>query len=360
MEPHRRKNTPPRRDSGNGGDESKIPEGEVPPPVESDPATYDSPNQPYVDPGEMHYDPGQALAEEAASPYAEVDPVAPQSYVDPNQVNPNQAYVDPNQPYVDPGAQPYVEPVLEPAADARVYDGTPARLPQSHPRKKLAKKKTIRRGAARSPIAGGARPGAIPRPAHAGGGGISVMTVFLSLCAIVMLAVVAFVVLPKDLSKVSGYPATPIATGKPRNLLDESQRVMISRDKALTFTEEQVNAYLNERLQGKQDGMMAILVKFKGVYVDFTPGYAEVIVEREFLGMPLTMSAKIKAEKFRRQVLYKPAGWTIGKIEFKSRNIKPVIEMFTRLRETLQDEYQAIKLMADVRFEEDRLVLDPT
>jgi hypothetical protein len=339
--------------------------------LDPDPATYEAPEQPYVDPGDMHYDPGQALAEESVSPYAEVDPTT-QPYVDPNQayVDPNQAYVDPaTQPYVDPAAQPYVDPAQQqpyvdpapaPASDAGVYDDAPAPAPKGHARKRVPKKKIVRRGAARVPVTGGTSPGAIPRPVPVSRGGISVMTVFLTLCAIIMLGVVTFVVLPKDLSKVAGYPATATVSGQPRNLLDESQRVMISRDKALTFTEEQVNTYLNNRLQGKQDGMMAILVKFKGVYVDFTPGYAEVIVEREFLGMPLTMSAKIKGEKFRRQVLYKPAGWTIGKIEFKSRNIKPVIEMFTRLRETLQEEYQAIKLMADVRFEEDRLVLDPT
>ena len=381
MKPHRRKKTPPRREqeSQDHANEAEAtpPSEAVPqeaPALDPDPATYQAPAEPYVDPGDMQYDPGQALAEESTSPYAETDPAQP--YVDPGQqaVDPSyQAYVEPPaEPYVDPAQAGYVDPnqaystpppppPADPSPDAGIYDEAPVTSsPKAHPRKKIAKKKSVRRAPAARPVTTGARPGGYTRPAPSSGGGVSVMTVFLSLCAVVMLAIVAFVVLPKNLKTIAGYPATPTVSGESRNLLDEGQKLMINRDGELSLTEEQVNTYLNERLKGKQEGMMAILVKFKGVYIDFTPGFAEVFVERELLGIPLTMSAKIKGERFRRQVLYKPAGWSIGKIEFKSRNIKPVIEMFTRLRESMQDEYQVLKMMTDVRFEEDRLVLDPS
>lgn len=184
------------------------------------------------------------------------------------------------------------------------------------------------------------------------------MTVFLTLVALAMLGIVAMVMMPKDLSAVKGYPVNPLSNETPANLLDQAQRVMIDREKAITFSEEDVNAYLNHRLQGEQGGAISALVKFKGVYVDFTPEHAEVIIEREIFGMPVTMSSKIRAEKFRRQVLYKSAGWSLGKIEFNSRNIKPVIEMFMRLRKTCMEEFTTMKQMADVRFEQDALVLD--
>ena len=70
----------------------------------------------------------------------------------------------------------------------------------------------------------------------------------------------------------------PLATGKPRNLLEESQKIMIQRTSEVTFTEEEVNQYLNHRLQAEQTGLMAALVKFRGVYIDFSPGFAEVVI----------------------------------------------------------------------------------
>ena len=184
------------------------------------------------------------------------------------------------------------------------------------------------------------------------------MTVFISLIALAMLAVVTMVLLPKDMSSVKGYPVNPMTSGEPRNLLDEAQKVMISREEVLTLTEADVNAYLNQRLAGKQDGAVSSIVKFKGVYADFSPGMVEIFVERELFGLPLTMSSKIKAEKFRSQVRYQSAGWSLGRIEFNSRNIKPVIEMFERLRATCQEEMITMRQMVDVRFEEDALVLD--
>ncbi len=185
------------------------------------------------------------------------------------------------------------------------------------------------------------------------------MTVFLSIIAIAMLGAVAMVVRPMDLSKVAGYPVDPLATTKPRNLLEEAQKAMIDRDAVLVFTEEEVNRYLNHRLSGEQTGPMAALVKFRGVCVDFAPATAEIIIEREFLGMPMTMSAKLKNEKFRQQVVYKPTGWTLGKVELGSRNVKPVIELFLRLRDTCIDEYHVLQQMREVSFEQDRIALNP-
>lgn len=188
------------------------------------------------------------------------------------------------------------------------------------------------------------------------------MGVFLFLIALAMLAVVGVVLLPKDISSVKGYPVNPLTSegGEPRNLLDEAQKVMISRDKDLVLSEEEVNRYLNHRLQGQQGGLMSSLVKFRGVYVDFSPERAEIIVERSIFGKPITLTSQIRTEKFQRQTLYRPAGWSIGKLEFTSRNIKPIIDMFFRMRLAFDEEYSTLRQMADVRFEENQVVLDAT
>lgn len=353
MEPHRRKDNPPRREGGSEHpEEEHVPETPVDPAADqgyANPGVYEEPTQEYVDPN--------------------------QQYVDPNQqyVDPNQGQVDPNQQYADPSAYdqqpaPEAAPPPPPAIttpNAGVYDEAPAQPePAPAPAARTPKKKVVRRAA------GGRRP-ATPRtrstykrptPSYAGGGGISVMTVFLMLVAIGMIAVIAFVVLPKEnMDTISGYPHNPMAeNAQPRNLLSEAQKVMTTRAEPVSFTEKEVNSYLNDRLSGEQSGLMASVVQFKGVYVDFTPGIAEIIIEREIFGQHLTTSAKVRAEPFKSQIVYRPAGWTIGRIELGSRNIKPIIDMFMRLRNTMGEEFATMKQMVDVKFENDRIVLDPT
>ena len=185
------------------------------------------------------------------------------------------------------------------------------------------------------------------------------MSVFLGLCAIAMLIPVVLVFLPRDLSAVQGYPADTFPEDEPRNLLAEAQEIMVSRDRELTFSEEEINTYLNERLRGQQDGMMAPLVRFRGVYADFASDSAEVIVQRDLFGLPLTLGARFRSEKYRGQVVFRPVRWSIGRLSFRSLSIQPVLEMYMRLRKVCEDEYHVLKMMHEVRFEEDRLVLDP-
>ncbi|MCB1207143.1 MAG: hypothetical protein KDN18_23025 [Verrucomicrobiae bacterium] len=384
MKPHRRKDNPPRRESGEGGQAGEeYPEAGDP--QEFDPAAYAE---------QVPYDPGAALAEEnetyGASESVDYDPNQA-AYADPNQAyyesgqggyvdpgetayyDPNQgAYVDPNQAayyapneagYADPGQEAYYEPNqgYPVPSGSGVYDEAPAPPPVSPPPAAPApKKKVTHRAPQRRPAAGkrppsSRRPG--PKPVTYGGG-VSFMTVFLSLVAVAMLAVVVMVMLPRDMSAVGAYPVNPLSGEKPRNLLAEVQKEMIDRKSELSFTEAEVNQYLNHRLAGEQKGAMAALVKFRGIYLDFEKDSADVIIEREFFGMPITMSAKLVAEPVRGRASYKSAGWTLGRVELGSRNVKPVIEMFLRLRGACVDEYQAIQQMSDVRFEDDRLVLD--
>ena len=102
---------------------------------------------------------------------------------------------------------------------------------------------------------------------------------------------------------------------------------------------------------------MGALVQFKGIYADFSNEQAEFLIEREIFGFPVTMSSKVKAEAFRGSLSFRSNGWTLGKIDLSSRNVKPVIEMFIRLRGSFLDEYQVLQTMANVSFEEDKVTL---
>jgi hypothetical protein len=413
MSPHPRQPTPPRRDNGSpGGGEGAHEEGVAPEeqyvPDESiayDPgAALADDNQGYAQAGYEYADPNQEYVDPNAiydeTQYTYADPN--QGYVDPNAIydetqytyaDPNQGYADPNaiydentQAYVDPG-QIYIDPATgyevagheyvdpnqqagypEPGyATGGVYDDAPEpayQAPPPPPPRPVKKKVTSRAPQQRLATPPRKIPGGgyrRPAPTYNTGGGFSFMTVLLTLVALAMLGAVAMVVLPRDMTTVAAYPVNPLtATGKPRNLLEEAQKMMVTRTADLSFTEEEVNQYLNHRLQAEQTGPMAALVKFRGVYIDFTPGFADVIIERELFGMPLTMSATITTEKFRQQTIYRASNWHLGRVDLGKRTIKPVIDLFLRLRMSCLDEFQTLQQMVDVKFEDNKVFLDAT
>ncbi|MDB2496951.1 hypothetical protein N9X25_07365 [Verrucomicrobiales bacterium] len=364
MKPHKRKNTPPRREQGEEHQEANVTPAEeqaAPPEQQSQDVYQETEQYPIKEP---QYDPGQALVDPSMQPpeprqaYADPNP-APQdhgqAYVDPNQLqhDPAQAFVDPGSAYDPNAGVPGSPPVgsLPPVP----HPGTAERVTRS-PQRKMA---TSGRGPRRRPSTKRAS-SRYQKPKPSYGGGISVMDVFLFLVACAMIVVIVMVVMPKDLSGLKGHPVDPLLEKKDvRNLLAEGQKIMVERKQALEISEAEVNKYLNVRLQGDQEGIMSSLVKFKGAYFDFSPDLAEVIIERELLGMPITMTSRIRPEKFQRQVIYRNAGWSIGKIDFTSRNIKPIIDMFVRMRIACKEEYDVLLQMNGVRFEQDKVILDP-
>lgn len=329
----------------------------------------ENPGPQYSDPAAAGgYDPGAAYVEEGQD-YGATET----GYYDAegNYVDPAQAYYDPNAGQTDaayyepPAPELNLPPVYsEPAG---VYDEAPAQpepapapAPVSRrPAKKAPKKKVAHRNPQpklSTPRAGSGYRKPVQREVY--GGGISFATVLMTLVALAMLGAAVMAGLPMDLSAFKGRETTPVATEAPRNLLAEAQKVMIDRNADIVFTEEEVNRYLSRRLQGVQKGMIASIVKYRGAYVDLTPGKAEVVIEREVFGKPITMSVTVTPEVYQKQVRYLPTNWTLGRISLGERNVKPVIELFRRLRVTLGDEYEMLRQMTEVRFEEDRVVLD--
>lgn len=348
MKPHQQEPTPPGREDGSpeGNEEQS---DEI---VARRDLDYAPEETVACDSGVSSADPNQAYGEAAYD------------YADPNQVyaDPDAFYDETQQAYVDPG-QPYAETDHGYAAGGIYDESAEHSYPAPPPPPPVVKKRVTSRAPQRRPLAPSRKvPGSgykRPRPAYNSGGGLSFLTVFLTLVAMGMLAAVFFVVQPRDMSSVAGYPVNPLAaTGKPRNLLEETQKLMISRSADLSLSEEEVNLYLNQRLQAEQTGPMAAIVKFRGLYIDFTPGFADVIIERELFGMPLTMSATISTEKFRQQTIYRATNWHLGRIDLGEVTIKPVSDLFLRLRMSCLDEFQTLQQMVEVKFVENKVILD--
>ena len=283
----------------------------------------------------------------------------------PEYADSNQAYVDPSQEaYPDTGAPPasgaYAPGVYEeaPTQPAR-RQLAPGQIKRSAPRRVIRKKVVTRRPGGARPRSGAAArktPYKRPAPTYDGGG---MMNVFIGLIGVAMLVLVVMVILPKDMSGIGGYPINPVNKKEPRNLLSDAQKVMVSSTEEAVISEADLNAYLNHRIKGEQGGLMGSMVSFKGVYVDLMPNGAEVYVLREFFGMPVTLTSRFKADSFKYQMRYVPVEWTIGKISFGSRNIKPVIDMFGRIKDATQEEYYTLQQLGEIRFERDQVTLVP-
>jgi len=187
------------------------------------------------------------------------------------------------------------------------------------------------------------------------------MSVFMVIAALGLIALIVMILRPADLSSIQGYPQDTLeaATVSPRNLLDEAQRAMVDRSAELIVTEEELNRYFNHRLAASQEGLVASFVRFRGLYVDFSPGFADVFIEREFFGLPITKSVRIRSESVRRQTQYRVVSWSIGQLNLGTRNVKPVMDLFTRIRGVCSEEWLTLQQMPEVRFEENRVVIDP-
>jgi len=260
-------------------------------------------------------------------------------------------------------------PPQEADPNVGVYDDAPAdSAPVPHGRRSVPP----RRGAAKTRQPAARKPAARPvarsgtrapykRPTYAYKEGISMMSVFLGLLTVAMLGLVAMVMWPRELSDIGGYVIDPIAAASnpvKRNLLDEAQKLMVGRSAEMALSETEVNAYLADRFVGDQGGLMGSLVSFKRVLVDFSPGTAEVIVLRELFGFPLTMSCTARIDEVRGAFVFRPTGWTIGHINLDSTNIKPVIDLFGRLKSSASEEFETMRNLTGVRFEDDVIVLD--
>lgn len=268
-----------------------------------------------------------------------------------------EAYAPPAISYVTPPPQ-----IADP--NAGVYDDVST---DSAPAPRDRRFVPPRRGAAKTrqpasrPAASSRARTPYRRPTYAYSEGISMMSVFLGLLTVAMLGLVAMVMWPRDLTEIGGYVIDPIAAASApakRNLLDEAQKLMIGRSAEMAISETEVNTYLADRFKGEQGGLMGSLVSFKRVLVDFSPGKAEVIVLRELFGFPMTMSCKARIDEVRGSFVFTPSGWTIGHINLDSANIKPVIDLFGRLKTSASEEFETMRNLTGVRFEDDVIVLD--
>jgi len=234
--------------------------------------------------------------------------------------------------------------------------------------KRVVKKKVLKKKAVSAPagIPAG-RPGAPGRrrPPVSEGEGFSIGALIMLLVALALLAGIAILFLPPDLSGIAGRPFDPSkAPDPPRNLLRElddaiTASYLETKPSVLTFTEEEVNVYLNQRLRRVQKGPFASVVKMEGIYVDFHTDSADIFLVRHLLGMPFVVATRWDYFLSSGSYMLECKASTIGKFTFSGALFRPILMPFERLGRACNREAAALDdgAVERVKLEEGKLVV---
>jgi hypothetical protein len=185
------------------------------------------------------------------------------------------------------------------------------------------------------------------------------------------------VYLPQDLSDIGGVePSLTTPTSPPRDLRAVLQK-SIEGDYSVTLSETELNQWLTRELKLKQGGELAQWVSLKRVCVRLRAGVAEVIIERDVAGYPLTTSMFLQVERtesaegistqihlhgggFHEVVPIPTRGGRFGQLTVPQGFLIMVMPDFRKIADLFETEIDlGFQRMARIKIEDKRLVLDP-
>lgn len=190
-----------------------------------------------------------------------------------------------------------------------------------------------------------------------------------------MIIAVIFVATPQDVTDIKGRSEALQNQG----VRDLAEVLRMSHDKGhqVVVREAELNRWLHQTLQGKQEGILGEWVTITGVWVRISDGYAELIQEREALGRTFTISMFLRLEvltedgkqlkrfhlnngPFLEAVPMPRRGGRLGKLTVPEGFLMFVLPSYKQLAELYRREIRlAFQEMSEVRFEKGRITLTP-
>jgi hypothetical protein len=211
---------------------------------------------------------------------------------------------------------------------------------------------------------------------NVGGGCFSKLLMLILLVAAGGLAMAIYsAVQPQDLSdlKTPAPAASPVQQRDVKVVLKNA----IDRGFPVTLQQAEINQWLARTLVTTQGGLLAEKVTFDRVWVRLEEGIAEVIMERQFLGKPFTVSMYLQIERlespqgvfteihphggpYHPDFPHPPKGGRFGKLVVPQGFIHLVLPAFQKLAEQFPDEIElGLREMSRITLEDGRIVLDP-
>ncbi|MEI6178074.1 MAG: hypothetical protein WCS43_14370 [Verrucomicrobiota bacterium] len=211
---------------------------------------------------------------------------------------------------------------------------------------------------------------------QSGGGCFRKLIVLIILLASIGIGVGCFFIAQKqDLSDIGGYG--PVAKATPVRDLRVVLRNSIDRGYPVTLTETEINQWLGRTLRTKQGGLLAGQVSLERLWVRLDDEFAEVIMERKFMGKPFTVSMFLKIEQIQgpreavtevhleggpydERLPFPTRGGRFGRLVVPQGFLLLVLPAFKKLPDLFHEEIDlAFKDMARIKIEKNQLVLDP-
>jgi hypothetical protein len=213
-------------------------------------------------------------------------------------------------------------------------------------------------------------------PSKSGGGCFSKLLLLILLAAAGGLAMAIYSALqPQDLSDLKS-PA-PAASPVPERDVKVVLKNAIDRGFPVTLQEAEINQWLGRTLVAKQGGLLAEKVTFDRVWVRLEEGIAEVIMERQFMGRPFTVSMFVQIERlespqgvfteihphggpYHPDFPHPPRGGRFGQLVVPQGFILLVLPAFQKLAGQFPEEIElGLREMSRISLEKGRIVLDP-
>ena len=216
-----------------------------------------------------------------------------------------------------------------------------------------------------------------PKKSKSGGGCLSKLLFLILLVPCIGLGTAVFyAVQPQDLTDLGGYGPAAAKPGTEREMKAVLKNA-INRSYPLTLSETEINQWLARTLVAKQGGFLEGKVTLKRVWVRLEDGRAEVVMERDFLGKPFTVSmylqvARMEGPKgtiteierhggpYHKDFPNPPQGGRFGKLVVPQGFLLLIMPAYEKLAAAFPEEIElAFREMARITIENDRLVLDP-
>jgi len=168
----------------------------------------------------------------------------------------------------------------------------------------------------------------------------------------------------QDVSDLEGYKTG--GSGKAPNLL-ALLTASVEKERPCEIKEEELNRYLSERVSIKQEGFLKdkLKMKVKGFGVRVEPGQMEIIVEREVMGYPHTVSMFLETQTQNNSqgqpvLVLERTGARLGQQKFPPVYALLVQDGFKAIQKVLKKELElGFGGMTSIRFEEGLIKLDP-
>ncbi|HSJ01624.1 MAG: hypothetical protein ACAI34_20120 [Verrucomicrobium sp.] len=175
-----------------------------------------------------------------------------------------------------------------------------------------------------------------------------------------MLAAVIQMHRPADIERLQGLDAPTARTTTAPVLLDRMEQAVFRRNAELQITEAEANRYLASVLEGRQAFTQFTGAHFERLALDFEANECRVLMAWNGpTGRQATASLDFTIDRRGEQFIIEPRNGAYGRLPLPRGMMCALLPSLKSLTKGLDVEIYTLFQMNKIRFEKDRLILDP-